>query len=525
MTALRLVGLVVLCLVVAARPLPAATPPDVLIVAVSGDLVSIDPPFSSGAPFQNEVITNLYDYLVEFGTKPDGKGGVAGDLDRFEGRLAQSWTVSPDGTRVTFKLRPGARFASGDPVTAQDVKHTYDRIFGVKAVTAALTKMAAVDGPESVRIVDPQTVEFTLSKGNPLLFGNMAQYGHGVTQEKALKPHAAADDPWATKWLKTNHAGGGPFALERWTPGSEIVLRRNEHYWAGPAKLRQVIFKIVPEAATRTLLLRQGAVDIATDLPFQDVLALQGDPNVSVLSFPSTIVKYLAMNLKTPPFDNPKVRQAISHAVPYETILKEVVKGFGRQLKGLAPDGMRTADPSLWRYATDPARARQLLAEAGHAAGFKTALTVRAGFPADEQIAVWIQSALRPLGVDVTIEKLPLAGYTDRMRKKEMALFVHEWLSINNDPFYHYFWLAQPGCCNYANYENPQVTGLIKEFMLTTDQRARAEASRRVQQLFMDDAGWAFLYQPDVIVTMRKNVKGFVYWPDRYVRYHTIFKQ
>src|SRR5581483_1071956 len=85
----------------------AATPADVLIVAVGGDLVSIDPPFSSGAPFQNEVITNLYDYLLEFGTRPDGKGGTIGDLNSFAGKLAQSWTVSPDGTRVTFKLRAG----------------------------------------------------------------------------------------------------------------------------------------------------------------------------------------------------------------------------------------------------------------------------------------------------------------------------------------------------------------------------------------------------------------------------------
>ncbi|HEV8674462.1 MAG TPA: ABC transporter substrate-binding protein [Methylomirabilota bacterium] len=523
MRALRRVGLVLL-LLAAAGAAVAATPADVLIVAVSGDLVSIDPPFSSGAPFQNEVITNLYDYLVEFGTKGDGKGGMMGDLNSFAGKLAQSWTVSPDGTKVTFKLRPGAKFASGDPVTVQDVKHTYDRIFGVKAVTAALTKMAAVEGPESIRIVDPQTLEFTLAKGNPLLFGNMAQYGHGVTQEKALKPHGAPDDPWATKWLRSNDAGGGPFALERWTPGAEIVLRRNEHYWAGPAKLKQVVFKIVPEAATRTLLLRNGSVDVATDLPFQDVLALQGDPNVQVLSFPSTIVKYVAMNVKTPPFDQVKVRQAVAHAVPYETIMKEVVKGFGRQLKGLAPEGMLTADPSLWRYATDTGKAKQLLSEAGLASGFKTTLTVRTGFPADEQIAVWIQSALRPLGAEVAIEKLPLAGFTDRMRKKEMAFFVHEWLSINNDPFYHYFWLAQPGCCNYANYDNPQVTGLIKEFMLTTDQKARAEASRRVQQLFMEDAPWVFLYQPDVIVTMRKNVRGYIYWPDRYTRYHSISK-
>src|SRR5262245_48988001 len=109
MRALRVLSLFGV-LLAAAGPVSAATPSDVLIVAVSGDLVSIDPPFSSGAPFQNEVITNLYDYLVEFATKPDGKGGAVGDLNNFAGKLAQSWTVSPDGTKVTFKLRPGAKF-------------------------------------------------------------------------------------------------------------------------------------------------------------------------------------------------------------------------------------------------------------------------------------------------------------------------------------------------------------------------------------------------------------------------------
>src|SRR5215471_18827595 len=105
-----------------------ATPADTLIVAVSGDVVSLDPPFSSGAPFQNEVITNLYDYLVEFAAKPDGKGGMMGDLNAFAGKLALGWTTAPDGTRISFRIRPGAKFANGDPVTAQDVNYSYDRI-------------------------------------------------------------------------------------------------------------------------------------------------------------------------------------------------------------------------------------------------------------------------------------------------------------------------------------------------------------------------------------------------------------
>lgn len=176
-------------------------------------------------------------------------------------------------------------------------------------------------------------------------------------------------------------------------------------------------------------------------------------------------------------------------------------------------------------YNTNAERARQLLAEAGVPRGFKTSLVVRAGFPVDEQIAVWVQSALRPIGVEVEIEKLPLAGYTERLRKHELPFFIHEWLSINNDPFYHYFWLFKDGCCNYANWVDDTVSDLINTQMLATNTSTRNEASRRVQKIIMESAPWVFLYQPDYVVSMRKNVKGYVFYPDRYTRYYTIFKE
>jgi peptide/nickel transport system substrate-binding protein len=497
---------------------------DTLVVAAGGDIETIDPPVTSGAPFQHEIITNLYDFLVDFGVRRAESGDLVGDLTRFTGEVAKSFTVSSDG-RATFRLRENAKFSNGAPVTAEDVKYSYDRIFGVNAVTAALMRMATVNAADQVRIVDPRTIEMRMARANPLLFGNMSQFGHAIVEAAAVKAQATAQDPWATTWMKTHAAGSGPFVLQRWTPGSEIVLARNEHYWAGPAKLRQISFKIVPDAATRVLLLRRGAVDVAYDLALDDLQALQNDPNAVVRRFPTTIVKYLGMNVNVKPFDNVKVRQAIAYAVPYDTIIKEAVKGYGLPLRGPVPKGMPSADEST-TYSTNPQRARQLLTEAGLGSGFRTRLTVRAGFPADEQIAVWVQSALRPIGVEVEIDKLPLAGYTERLRRHEFpGLFVHEWLSINNDPFYHYFWLFRQGCCNYGNWSNPEVTDLINTMMLTTNTATRNDASRRVQKIIMDDAPWAFLYQPEYVISMRKNVKGYIYYPDRYNRWYSVSKE
>lgn len=497
---------------------------DALIVAVGGDIETIDPPVTSGAPFQHEIISNLYDFLLDFGVRKAETGELIGDLNRFTGEIAKSFTVSADG-RATFRLRENARFADGTPVTAEDVKYSYERIFGVNAVTAALLRMATVNNAGQVRAVDKNTVEIRMARPNPLLFGNMSQFGHAIVSAAQVKAQATAQDPWATAWMKTHAVGAGAFRLERWTPGSEIVLARNEHYWAGPAKLRQIVFKIVPDPSTRALLLRRGAVDVAYDLALEDLETLRNDPNVTVRKFPTTIVKYLGMNVKVRPFDNVKVRQAIAFAIPYDTIIKEAVKGYGVPLRSAVPKGMVSHDDSVFAYGTNPERAKALLAEAGLGGGFRTRLTVRSGFPVDEQIAVWVQSALRGIGVEVDIDKLPLAGYTERLRRHEFpGLFIHEWLSINNDPFYHYFWLFKQGCCNYGNWENPEVTELISTMMLNTNTVARNDASRRVQRIIMGEAPWAFLFQPDYTISMRKQVKGYIYYPDRYNRWYSVYK-
>lgn len=498
---------------------------DTLVVAAGGDIETIDPPVTSGAPFQHEIITNLYDFLIDFGVRKTDTGELIGDLNRFTGEVAKSFTVSSDG-RAVFRLRENAKFSDGTPVTAEDVKYSYDRIFGVNAVTAALLRMATVNEAAQVLIVDPHTIEIRMARPNPLLFGNMSQFGHAVVKAATVKAQATAQDPWATTWMKTHAAGSGPFALDRWTSGSEIVLARNEYYWAGPAKLRQISFKIVPEPSTRALLLRRGAVDVAYDLALDDLDALRNDPNVAVRRFPTTIVKYLGMNVNVKPFDNVKVRQAIAYAVPYDTVIKEAVKGYGLPLRSPVPKGMPSNDESGFVYGTNPQRARQLLTEAGLGSGFRTRLTVRAGFPVDEQIGVWVQSALRSVGVEVEIDKLPLAGYTERLRRHEFpGLFLHEWLSINNDPFYHYFWLFRQGCCNYGNWSNAEVTDLINTMMLTSNTTIRNDASRRAQKIIMEEVPAAFLFQPDYVIAMRKSVKGFIYYPDRYNRWYSVSKE
>lgn len=506
---------------------PAAPQERVLVIAIPGDIQNLDPTLSSGDVATQEVMTNVYSYLINFALKQEG-GRVVGDPDNFVGDVAESFSVSPDGTKVTFRLREGIKFSNGDPINADAVKFTYDRIFGQGGVTAYLTGMAAVDGADAVRKVDDRTIEFTLSTPNTLLFGNMAQFGHSILNPNVVKPHMTADDPWAHEWLKANTGGteSGPYMMESWEPGNQIVLVRNPNYW-GEVKNDKVILKVIPDPSSRVAQLRAGAVDIAYDIPTKDLAGLEQDPNLTVHRNTTRAVAYIGMNSQAPPFDNKLVRQAISYAIPYDTILEQVLRGYGVQLTSPIPNGTPYHTDEFFVYRQDFDKARQLLRDAGFPNGFETTFTVRNDSAEAKEIAVWVQSALRQVGINATIEEMPGAAFTEKMQKRDHAFFyANQWISISNDPFYHVFWLLRSDCCNYARYRNDRVWELIDSFVLNTDEAARRAAALEIQRLAVDEAPWVFLFQPDHIIVTRSNVKGLVWYSaDRYNRYDPIYKE
>ena len=233
------------------------------------------------------------------------------------------------------------------------------------------------------------------------------------------------------------------------------------------------------------------------------------------------------MNSNVPPFDNPKVRQAVSYAVPYETILNDVLNGYGIQLTSPIPNGTPYHTDEFFQYSNDPEKAKALLAEAGFPDGFETTLQVASGNQEGKETAVYVQQSLGEIGIKVTIQELPGAAFTEQLQKHELGFFFfNNWISINNDPFYHLFWLFRSDCCNYTNYNNARVWELIDQYTVSTDDDAREAAAMEIQQTIVDEAPWVFLYQPDDIAVMRSNVKEFVFYsPDRFKRFKFIYKE
>jgi peptide/nickel transport system substrate-binding protein len=497
-----------------------------LVIAVPGDIQNLDPTLSSGDLLTQEVLTAVYSFLIDFEvTEEDGV--PVGDPNSFVGDVAESFEFSDDGTVVTFHIREGLQFSNGDPLDANAVKFTYDRVFGQGGVTAALTSMAAVEDADSIQAIDDLTVEFTLSQANELLLGNMTQFGHSILNPNVVEEHMTDDDPWAHDWLRTNTTDteSGPYVMESWEPDNQIVLRRNPNYWR-EVKNDRIILQIIPDASSRMSQVAAGSVDLAYEIPTENLEELEDNPDLTVHANTTRAVTYIGMNNEIEPFDDVLVRQAISYAVPYETIINNVIHGYGSQLTGPIPEGTPSHTDEFFVYEDDPDRARELLEEAGYGDGLELTLTIPNDSAEDRDVAVWVQSNLREIGVDLTIDEMPRSAFNERKQRHEHAFFVDNWISITNDALYHVFWLLRSECCNYARYGNEEVWDLIDTYMLSDDEDERDEAAREVQRLAVEDAAWVFLYQPDLVIVTQADIHGYTFYSaDRYMRYQHLYKE
>jgi peptide/nickel transport system substrate-binding protein len=234
------------------------------------------------------------------------------------------------------------------------------------------------------------------------------------------------------------------------------------------------------------------------------------------------------MNNKMPPFDKKGVRQAVSYAVPYDSILKDVFKGYAQVNRSMVGNGMPSSDFSTWNYNTDLKKAGDTLAAAGFPNGQGAppiTLTVRADWQEAERAAVLIQSNLNKIGLKVSIQKVAFAPFNEQEQGRKLHMWIDEWLSWVNDPWYHMSWNASSDSpTNYVSYANPAVDALVKKWTLSLDKDGRIQGSKDAQKLITADAPHAFLVGPNWNVVLRSNVKGYVYYNDELNRYAYMYK-
>ncbi|REK76705.1 ABC transporter substrate-binding protein [Paenibacillus paeoniae] len=455
----------------------------------------------------------LYDQLVTSATEEkDGK--TVGRTDKVVPSLAKEWKVSDDGLTYTFTLEEKAKFQSGNPVNADAVVFSLKRLQS-KGEGGSLYALSNID---SFTKVDDTTVEIKLSAPNPLLLKYLATFTFSIVDPSVVE--GQADD------YLTQHSGGsGPFSLEKWDPATEAVFVANKSYWKGAPQADKVIVKYIKEASNRELLLENGDVDVALDIPTKDVEKLRANKDLTISSESTNRIVYLGMNSNIKPFDNLKVREAINYMIPQEQLIHNVAYGQASPMTSSisSKSSAHTSEGNSFKF--DPEKAKQLLKEAGYENGLSFDLVVSSATQDYEDIAVLLKSELEKIGVKLEIQKTAPAQYREIINKKEAAAFLGKYTSLVNDPSYHYgFLLATTGASNYAAYSNKDVDALLDSAKSITDEAKRVEIFQEVQKKITADAPWGYLYESNLIAGLRNEVKGYVFYPDEIIRFVTLSK-
>jgi peptide/nickel transport system substrate-binding protein len=478
-----------------------------------------------------EVAWNCYDRLMSHGRKTLANGVESYDRDVFVPELAEEWRIDP--MSVTFKLRKDATFHDGTPITARDVKWSFDRAVTVGGFPTFTMKVGSLEKPEQFVAVDDHTFRVDFFRKDKLAIPVLATIVPNVMHAELVKKNVAPSDPWGLEYTKTNVAGGGAFKVAKWAPGSELVYERFEGWRSGAIpKLQRVIWRMVPSAGTRRALMERGDADISFDLPNKDFLELKEMGRFNMASSPiSNGIQYIGMNVTKPPFDDIKVRKAVAYAIPYQKIMDAVVFGLARPLYGSSSNKAVDASwPQPHGYTTDLGKAKKLLAEAGYAQGFETTLSYDLGFAAiNEPLSVLVQESLGQIGITATINKIPGANWRGELVKKEMPLisnFFSGWLDY---PDYFFYWCyhGQNAVFNTMSYKNPHMDALINAARTQAadgDNAGFEKSAREFIDLAFEEVPRIPLYQPELCVAMQKDVAGYRYWFHRQLDYRTLIR-
>jgi peptide/nickel transport system substrate-binding protein len=505
----RLLWLGAASLALGAGPLHAAD----IRVGFGLDALTLDPGNHRSRETET-LLRNLYDGLLT----RDPKMKVVPEL-------ASSWR-QVDVTTYEFKLRQGVKFHSGDEMTAEDVKFSFDRMIKKDMIDGKSSPRAGLLGPlKEVLATDKYTVVFKLEKPWAIL---PAMLPFQEVVSKAFVQRVG------DKGLATQANGTGPFKLVEWRRGDSITMERFDGYYGGspdippvgPAKASRVIFKIIPENSSRVAALLAGDVDIATELPVHLMKQIEASRTAKVMKVRGTRTFFVSLNNTKPPFDNPLVRQAANYALNKKLLIERVLQNTATPVNGvLSPDAFGF-DATLPSYDYNPAKAKQLLAQAGFPQGIDVTLDVEGSFA---EVAQAIGSLLTKAGIRTKVvvgEGTVLRTKWLQEKTKTGDMWLTSWGNGSLDPediFAPTLHSGDRG--NSAGYSNAAVDGLLSAASTETNPAKRADLFAKAQRQVNADAPWIFLWVPQDIYGVSNRLKGWQPSADSRVNLHRAYIQ
>ncbi len=494
----------------------AATPKDTLVVALNvDDIISMDP----GEAFEisaGEIMGNSYDRLVRFDVSDPSK--IVPDL-------AKSWTVSPDGKTFSFELRAAMKFASGNPITAEDVVYSMHRAVMLdKSPAFILGQFGFTKDNVATKIKQTGPLTLTIETDNsyaPTFVLNCLTANVAAVVDKVLVLTKVQNDDYGNAWLKTNFAGSGPMKIREWRANEIVTLERNENYNGEKSKLVRVIYRHVKEAATQRLLLEKGDIDIARNLTPQDLDAMGANKDIRVTANPKGTVYYIGLNQKNANLAKPEVREALKYLVDYAAINDTIMKNIGIVNQNFLPFGLLGA-ASDKPFKLDVERAKGLLAKAGLPNGFKVTIDMRSSQPL-QGITEAIQQTAKRAGVDIEIIPGDGKQTLTKYRARQHDMYIGTWGADYWDPNTNAATFARnPDNADDAkakplawrnSWAIPELSKKADAAVLERDAAKRKAMYLEMQAQFRKDSPFVMLFQQIDTAAARSNVENFKLGP------------
>jgi peptide/nickel transport system substrate-binding protein len=536
---------------------------DKTILFLSEDVppsLNYDGPNASAPPTQMGIV-NLMEPLVYYATKSvSDQGAVTLDVNKFEGRLAESWSFDASTNKWTFKLRKGVTGCNGATFDADDVIYTMQRAkstSGKAPVGWFLSNVASLKGytpavfgskPENleakklkdgeVRKIDQYTVEFTQAGPNALFLPVLTIFALYIFDKELMEANATADDPWSHDYTNNKNVPSfGPYCLSKWEKDKQFVVKAHPGYYRGKADIDRVIMRKVPEGVQRLATLRSGAAQLVEHLTPKEFDALKRVKGVKVVSVPGNATAYVHMNWQQKPWDNIKLREAIAYALPYDQIIKNVYFGDGLKYNGVMPSFYPGYHQVGFERKTNVDKAKALLAEAGFPGGkgleaFKNQMMLT--YTTEKEnilgpLATIIQTELKKLGIPVVLNPIPQTQFSDRELVKkdlEFALIDHSKpIGIEAGYAIQLLYVSRDkgGLSNYSLYSNEEVDDLwLNSAKTEGNVTKRNNAMAKIQEILMKEVVIAPIIENNLQWAMSDKLSGVGFHPEQALRWHDL---
>jgi peptide/nickel transport system substrate-binding protein len=434
---------------------------------------------------------------------------------KLEGELAGSWDISPDGKKITFRLRKDVKWHDGAPFTSDDVMFTYQRLIDPRTPTAYGEDFRQV---RKASAPDPHT--FVVEYGRPFAPA-LASWGMHV-----LPKHLLSTYPDISKSpLNKKPIGTGPYRFVEWRTGEKVVFDANPDYFEGKPYIARVITRVIPDQATMFLELKAGGVDIMNLTPPQytrQTETAEFRKSFRKYKYTASAYTYLGFRLSHPFFRDVRVRQAIAHATDKKALIDGVLLGLGQEATGPYKPGTWAFNPAVKRYPHDPGKAKALLAEAGWLPGkdgtlakdgrrFEFTVLTNAGNEARGKTAAILQQNLAEVGIRMEIRTVEWAAFINEfIDKRKFDAVILGW-NTSPDPDQFDIWHSSktgPKELNHVGYANAEVDRLLDEGRGTFDLEKRRKAYFRIQEILAEEQPYVFLYVPEALPVVQNRFHG-----------------